>query len=78
MERVVNSRKKQKSKKYQSGKSPGLDSAHRFCFKKFTSIHDRLATEMNRILNEAAISEWMTKGKTAMIQKDPHPPKTGP
>ena len=35
--------------------------------KKFTSIHGRLALEMNRCLQ---VPEWMTKGKTTLIQKD--------
>ena len=42
-------------------------------FKKFTSIHDRLAIEMNRCLEEAEMLEWMTKEKeeTTLIQNDP-------
>ena len=42
-----------------------------FWFKKFTSIHDTLALEMNRCLQGAQVPEWMTKGKTTLIQKDP-------
>ena len=33
-------------KKISNWKTPGLDGIHRFWFKKFISIHDRLATEM--------------------------------
>ena len=40
-----------------------------FGFKKFTSIHDKLATEMNKCLQKTEILEWMTKRKTT-IQKD--------
>ena len=43
---------------------------HGFWFKKFTSIHDRLALEMNRCLQGAHVLEWITKGKTTFIQKD--------
>ena len=39
--------------------------------KKLTSIHDRLALEMNRCQQEAHVPKWMTKGKTTLIQKDP-------
>ena len=39
-------------------------------FKKFTSIHDRLAIEMNICLQETEILELMTKGKINLIQKD--------
>ena len=31
----------------------------------------RLALEMNRCLQDAHVPEWMTKGKTTLIQKDP-------
>ena len=41
------------------------------CFKKFTSIYDRLALEMNRCLQGAQVPDQMTKGKTTLIQKDP-------
>ena len=33
-------------------------------FKKFTSIHDRLALKMNRCLQGAHVPEWMTKYHT--------------
>ena len=32
---------------------------------------DRLALEKNRYLQDAHVLEWMTKGKTTLIQKDP-------
>ena len=40
-------------------------------YKKFPSIHDRLALERNRCLQRAHVPEWMTKGKTTIIEKDP-------
>ena len=43
----------------------------RFWFKKFTSIHGRLALEMNICLQGVQVPNWMTKGKTTLIQKDP-------
>ena len=52
-------------------KTPGHDKIHGFWFKKFTSIHDRLALEKNRCLQGAHVSEWIMKGKTILIQKDP-------
>ena len=45
---------------------------HGFWFKKFTSILNRLAPEMNRCLQDAQVLDWMTKGKTTLIQKDPN------
>ena len=58
-------------KRISSWKAPGHDGLHGFWFKKFTSIHDRLALEMNRCLQDAQVPEWMTKGKTTLIQKEP-------
>ena len=39
---------------------------------KLTSIHDRLALEMNKCLQRAHVPEWMTKGRTTLVQKDPN------
>ena len=58
-------------KRISNWKEPGHDRIHGFWFKKFTSLHGRLALEMNRCLQDAQVPEWMTKGKTKLIQKDP-------
>ena len=58
-------------KRISNCKTTGHDRIHGFWFKKFTSIHGRLALEMNRCLQGAQVPDWMTKGKTALIQKDP-------
>ena len=58
-------------KRISNWKAPGHDGIQGFWFKKFTSIHDRLALEMNRCLQDAHVPELMTKGKTTLIQKDP-------
>ena len=58
-------------KKISNWKTPGHYGIHGFWFKKFTSIHDRLAREMNRCLQDAQVPDWMTKGKTTLIQRDP-------
>ena len=58
-------------KRISNWKAPGHDEIHGFWFKKFTSIHDRLVLEMHRCLQDAQVSEWMTKGKTTLIQKEP-------
>ena len=55
-------------KKIANWKPPGLDGIHGFWFKKFTSIHDRLATD--KCMQKTEIPEWMTK-KTTLIQKVP-------
>ena len=48
------------------------DGIYGFWFKKFTSIHDRLVLEMNKCQQTTHVPEWMTKGKTTLIQKDPN------
>ena len=57
-------------KKIANWKTLSLDGIHGFWFIKFTSINDRLATEMYKCRQKSAILEWMTKGKTTLIQKD--------
>ena len=58
-------------KRISNWKAPGHDGKHGFWFKKFTSIHGRLALEMNRCLQGVQVPKWMTKEKTTLIQKDP-------
>ena len=41
-----------------------------FWFKRFTSIPDRLVLAMNKCLQTAHVPEWMTKGRTTLIEKD--------
>ena len=43
--------------------------------KKIFSFHDRLTTRMNKCIQKTEIPEWMIKGKTALIKKDPPPHK---
>ena len=50
---------------------PGHNGIHGFWFKKFTAIHEKLALELNRCLQGATVPEYITKGKTILIQKDP-------
>ena len=59
-------------KKVSNWKTPGHDGIHGFWFKKFTSIHDRLVLEMNKCLQTAHVPNWMIKGRTTLIQKDPN------
>ena len=64
------------TKKTSNWKTLVHDGIHGFWFKKFTYIHDRLTLEMNRCIQGAHVSKWMTKGKTTLIQKDPLRPIT--
>ena len=64
-------RLKKTLKKISNWKTPGQDGIHGFWFKKFTSILDRLALEISRCLQDGQVPDWMTKEKTALIQKVP-------
>ena len=55
-----------KLKEVANWKTPGNGSKHVLRFEKFTSIHLKLALEINRRL-EAGIPEWMIEGKTTQI-----------
>ena len=57
-------------KKYQTGKRQAM-MEYMVSGLKFTSIHDRLTLEMNTCLQGEHVPEWMTKGKTTLILKDP-------
>ena len=57
-------------------KTLDLDGIQGFWFKKFTSVHVRLVTEMNKCMQKKTktkpeIPEWMTKGKTTLVQENP-------
>ena len=59
------------TKKISNWKTPGHDGIHGFWLKKFTSIHNRLALEMNKCLQRAHVPKWMTKRRTTLIQMGP-------
>ena len=44
------------TQKISNWKTPGHDGIHGFWFKKFTSIHDRLALKINRCLQGAHVT----------------------
>ena len=46
------------TKKISNWKPLGDDGLHGFWFKKFTSIHNRLALEINSCLQRALVPEW--------------------
>ena len=58
-------------KKVSNWKTSDHDGILAFWF-KVTSIHYRLALEMNKCLQTAHVLEWMTKGSTILIQKVPN------
>ena len=58
-------------KKIRNWKMPDHDGIHGFWHRKSTSIHERLARQLSKCLQEVSIPEKMTKGKITLIQNDP-------
>ena len=57
-------------KKIPNWKTPDHDGIYGFWFKIFTSIHTRLAMEMNWCFKKINIPGWVIKGKTTLIQRE--------
>uniref|UniRef100_A0A3B5PPD0 Reverse transcriptase domain-containing protein n=1 Tax=Xiphophorus maculatus TaxID=8083 RepID=A0A3B5PPD0_XIPMA len=51
--------------------APGPDMIHAYWLKKLTALHERLADQMNQLLQSGTHPEWLTEGRTILIQKDP-------
>ena len=58
-------------KRSSSWKVVGPDGVRAFWFKTLTSLHSVLVTALQECLNKGDIPEWMVKGRTVLIQKDP-------
>ena len=52
-------------------KAPGHDKVHAFWLKQFGSLHHRIATQLQQCVTNRNPTEWMTKGRTVLIMKDP-------
>lgn len=52
-------------------KAPGPDGVRGFWFKKFTALHPFLVESLDYCLVEGNVPDWMVKGRTVLIQKDP-------
>ena len=58
-------------KRSSSWKAAGPDGVRSFWFKTFTSLHSVLSTTLQECLNKGNLPEWMMKGRTVLIRKDP-------
>ena len=55
-----------------NSKTPGRDGVQGYWIKNISSLHERVSSQMNRILmGEDGLPEWMTHGRTVLCQKDP-------
>ena len=53
-------------------KAPGRDGVQGYWIKNLSSLHERVSSQMNRILmGEDDLPEWVTHGRTVLRQKDP-------
>ena len=51
--------------------SPGPDGVHNYWLKHLSSLHGRIADQLNVCLHEHNIPHWMTTGNTYLLLKDP-------
>ena len=51
-------------------KSPGPDLVQGYWLKNFTSLHERIAYQLNDCLKQGNVPSWMTRGRTVLIMKD--------
>ena len=58
-------------RKMKNWKAPGPDWVRGFWFKKFPSLHENLTEALKDCLESGETPEWMVKGRTVLIQKDP-------
>lgn len=52
-------------------KAPGPDAVQGFWFKKFSSMHVRIASGLQGCLAQGWVPKWMTLGRTSLFMKDP-------
>ena len=62
---------KQKLSQTPNWKSPGLDGIQGYWLKNYTSLHERIATQLNECVTTGDIPEWMVESRTTLIMKDP-------
>ena len=58
-------------RKLANWKAPGPDGVHGFWFKRFSSLHAQLAIKLNECLVAGEVPDWMTKGRTVLINYRP-------
>ena len=52
-------------------RAPGPDGIQGFWFKKFSSLHSRIAEGLQECLTQGWVPKWMTLGRTSLFMKDP-------
>ena len=67
---ITEERLKRAIVKLPNWKAPGPDAVQGFWIKNLTSLHSKLAFQLNECLETAQTPRWMTTGRTVLIQKD--------
>ena len=57
-------------RKMTNWKAPGPDGVRGFWFKKLTSLHGPLTHALQECVANGVVPDWLTKGRTVLIQKD--------
>ena len=57
-------------RKMPNWKAPGLDGLLGYWLKNFVGCHERLVGQLQICLDSAQMPEWLTVGRTVLIQKD--------
>ena len=52
-------------------KAPGPDGVRGFWFKKLFNLHQCMAESLQECLDNGNVPEWMVRGRTVLVQKDP-------
>ena len=58
-------------KRMKNWTAPGPDMIHAIWLKKLTSLHCRLAEQMEKLVTEGDHPSWLTQGRTVLVMKDP-------
>ena len=69
--RITEKDLKERVRKMKSWRAPGPDMVHGYWLKKLTALHQRLATQMNQLIQTGNHPEWLTQGRTSLLMKDP-------
>ena len=57
-------------KRISNWKAPGPDEVHGYWLKNFRVLHQRMAEQLQHCINNHQAPEWMSTGRTALVQKD--------
>ena len=61
---------KKQARKVKNWTALGKDEVHRYWLKHLTSLHTRMAWQLNQLLQIGTIKDWMTTGKTTLLIKN--------